>query len=178
MSDFQQKLAELWRADPEQFNELVNQFIERGRTFDNDAAGPNPREVTDTREKRTAEVMASIWARIKFLMWRDGTDVTQSCRRLENFLVKTGSRFSIYNTDDRRWRKGAESKPSTREYTAFDHQSLRRLYYDFNGLNDEQRAHGDMLLSFMKQDHEGTWQKQFPGLRIMNTDKLVPEPIE
>lgn len=169
--DMRQQLAKLYEDSPELFTEIATDLIQYGGSAlksetDYEIEITPYRQREGRRRKRVAQVMQWTWAKIEFLKFRDGNNVRQACERL---CINPGT-FTIYDTPDNKWQSIksvelykdgrpakciSESKPPTYSYTPAKADTLRRIYYDFYGLNDDEKGTGQMLLDYMIDGHHG-----------------------
>lgn len=150
------KLAELRNKAPEVFDELVSEYQRDGEEAL--LASLPPARKGGSRTKRTREVRVRVWAMVELLRERDGIDVLEACKRLDSH----GScSFMQYTTPDNKWRPSEEQIPEIFEYTPPDWQSIRRLYYEFDG---EDRGFGRTLIRWFRRDQK--WQEKYLPPRV------------
>lgn len=167
MTDTKAKLAAIYNADPEGFERIVTEFLEKGPSALWET-GQHPRHRTDKRKKRTPSTIGWIWAAIEFIKWRDDASTTEACKRLEYFYSQRGKKFRIYQTDDYTWRKGREPEPDSFEYPAPDWQGLRKIHNEFDSLDDDARGMGELKLNMLKASEDES------ALVKLNPENHVP----
>ena len=115
---------------------------------------PHPRQRVghQKRESRTPDVIALMWAKVEFMIWRDRKTIIDACDALQKFTDETKEVIEQYDTTDYRWRRGEEVKPSSFSYQP---KWNKTTHNDYSGLEHGSRMIGELYLEQMQAAHNG-----------------------